>query len=251
MADPITAGLGAASLGSSVLGMFTSAQGTAIAQQGAQVEAAGAATQFQAAQIQEKGAAIAGQGAALEAAATAQSYTYKAGVATLNKQIMDRNAEYATAVGEVKAQQSGMATRFQIAQTRATQAASGLDINRGSAAAVRESEAEIGDFEQATIRSDSAREAYGYKVEGLNYEAESDLEKVSATNAISAGQIKVAGYKTQEAGFKVGEEQAKLAGIQAGLHGEAAGLQGTASLLGSAGTLSKTALTFIKGGVFS
>ncbi|HEX4500643.1 MAG TPA: hypothetical protein VH187_05635, partial [Scandinavium sp.] len=216
MTDPVAATLGIISLGSSIAGAQEAQKAIPIQQQGAELQAHGALVQA--------------QGAALEAQAQANMHTYRAAVAQLNKQFTDSNAAYATAVGDVKAQQRGMAAREQLGLTTVAQAASGLSVSGPSATRVRESEINLADFDEATIRSDAARQAYGYKIQGLNYQAESDLETASAQNAITAGQYRVAGYDTEAAGYKLQEE--------------AIGISGQASLLGSAGSISKSALGF-------
>src|SRR5882762_8001038 len=121
--------------------------------------------------------------------AAGSMYTYKAGVAKLNAQIARQNADYSRATGEVEAQQSGMQTRYQIGQTEATQAKSGLDVNRGSAELVRESEAEVGRENEAIIRSNAARRAYGYEVEAVKDESESQLDTMAASQSRQAGYL--------------------------------------------------------------
>lgn len=155
MADPaslsVTAGVGiAANVGGSILGAFGSEE----------------AGQAQAAQ-----------------------YKYQQGVALVNAQIAQQNASYATATGEVEAQQSGMATRAQIGATQAQQGASGLDVNRGSTVDVRASEADIGAENQAVTRSNAARAAYGFEVQGVQATAQAAVYGMQATQALTAGDI--------------------------------------------------------------
>jgi hypothetical protein len=119
--------------------------------------------------------------------AQANMYNYQAGIAMLNKQIAEQNARYAIASGEVEAQQSGMQTRYQIGASRAQQGASGLDVNRGSALAVRESEAEIGEQNQAIIRSNAQRTAYGFQTQAVQDQAQSQLYGMAAQQSIIAG----------------------------------------------------------------
>lgn len=121
--------------------------------------------------------------------AQASMYTYQAGVAQMNKTIADQNAAYALASGEVQAQQEGMKTRAEIGQTKATQGASGVDVNRGSSVDVRASEAEIGAENQALTRSNAARVAYGYQVEGAQATAQSNIDLMAASRSKTAGTI--------------------------------------------------------------
>src|SRR6266568_2570698 len=82
-----------------------------------------------------------------------QMYKYQAGVAKMNEDIAKQNAAWERQFGEVEAQQVGMAGRFKIGETKTIQSGSGLDVNRGSAVAVRESEQELTAYIEAQIRS--------------------------------------------------------------------------------------------------
>src|SRR5262245_10885336 len=104
-------------------------------------------------------------------------YDYQAGVALMNKQIAEQNAKYALYAGEVQAQQAGMKARYQIGEAKATQAASGLDVGSGSAAAVREGMYKIAQQDIGIIRTNAAKQAYGYQVEAASKQAEAELDK--------------------------------------------------------------------------
>lgn len=135
------------------------------------------------------GGGIAAYGAYQKGKSEKAAYTYQAQVAQNNKTIADRNASYALARGETEAQIAGMKTRAQIGQTTAVQAASGLDVNSGSALDVRKSESEIGSFNEMVIRSDAAKQAYGYEVEGVNQQAQADVSTAAGKQASTAGDI--------------------------------------------------------------
>lgn len=125
--------------------------------------------------------------------AKSDMYKYQAGVARINEQIAQQNADYARAAGEVEAQRSGMGTRFKIGQERVAQAASGIDAGRGSAVAVRASEQAIGQQDEAMIRANAARRAYGYQVEAVGKEAEARMAETSADAAKTEGYINAFG----------------------------------------------------------
>jgi hypothetical protein len=126
-------------------------------------------------------------GAKESAEATSNMYQYKAGVAQANAQIAAQNALQATQVGGVQAQLSGLKTKQQIGAITAAQAASGIDVNSGTAAKVRTSQLAAGQFEQGAIRSDAARKAYGFQVEAANKTAEAQLDIMGGKQAIVAG----------------------------------------------------------------
>jgi hypothetical protein len=138
------------------------------------------------------GSLLSAFGAGYQGQAQANMYNYQAGVAQLNKNINLQNADYERNVGEVEAQESGMQTRARVASTEAIQAGSGLDVNRGSAADVRASETEIGQQNEAIIRSNAARKAYGYDVEATQNDAQAQLDSIAAKTSQTSGALGMA-----------------------------------------------------------
>lgn len=120
-------------------------------------------------------------------------YDYQAGIAQMNAAVARQNAQYALYAGEVKAQQSGMKARFQIGQARADQGASGLDVNSGSAAQVREGMFKVAQQDQSIIRSNASKIAYGYQVDAASKEAEATLDRYAASTSRTAGTIAAVG----------------------------------------------------------
>lgn len=135
------------------------------------------------------GGATGALGSLISGDANQKMYQYQAAVAKMNQQIAKQNAGFALATGEVQAQQMGMKTRAVIGQTKADQGASGLDVNSGSTTKVRESEAEVGAEDAATIRSNAARKAYGYEVTAAQDEAQGKLDIMAGENAKTSGEI--------------------------------------------------------------
>jgi hypothetical protein len=153
-------------------------------------------------------------------------HKYQAGVAEQNRIIAKANANYARDVGEVEAQQSGMKSRYEVGEMIASQGASGLDVNKGTGTKVRESMIDIGYYNQALIRSNAAKKAYGYEVEATEHEAQADVYRYTA---------------------EMNEEQAKNALTAADFTMQALPLQqramqlaGTTESLGIAGSLVST-----------
>lgn len=139
------------------------------------------------------GAATSAMGAERSGAAAKARYTYQSGVAQINKQIAEQNADYAIKAGEVSAQRSGMETRAKVGATRVGEAASGLDINTGSKARVISSVEDVGEQNQAVIRSNAAKTAYNYQVQATGLDAESKLDLMAGDDAKQAGDIKAFG----------------------------------------------------------
>jgi hypothetical protein len=150
----------------------------------------------------------------------ANMYNYQAGIQNLNAQIAKQNADYAVASGEVQAQESGMQTRAQIGQTKAQQGAGGLAVGGGSNARVVTSEAEIGQENQAIIRSNAARTAYGYEVQGTQATAQAGLDTMAASNATTAADISAFGSILGTAGSVSSKW---LAGTTSGTFGGSSG----------------------------
>jgi len=153
MADPITitAGIGlAASAGGSILGAIGSAQ---------------------------------------KGQAEANMYQYQAGVAKVNEQIATQNAEWERAAGEVEAQQIGLKGRAEVGGARAQQGGSGFDVNSGSNLLVRESMKNITSENEAVSRANTAKRVYGYQVQGVQEEAQSNLDLMAAQQSKTAGTI--------------------------------------------------------------
>lgn len=126
------------------------------------------------------------------AQAGAKAYTYQAAVMRMNAQIAEKNARYATQVGESKAQISGMQTRAQIGETKAAQGASGLAVNKGSAVDVRASEADIGEHNEMTIRSNAAKQAYNFRVGEAGDIAQANIFDAAAKTTKTSGNISAA-----------------------------------------------------------
>ena len=131
-------------------------------------------------------------GAEKTASATQQSYNYQAGVAQINSTIDLQNAEYARSQGETQAMQFGLKAGQQQAQIKTTQAASGLDVNSGSAAAVQSSQQTLTAIDTAQIRANAAKTAYDYDVKSTQDLNQSTLDVMAGNNAITAGNFQAA-----------------------------------------------------------
>ena len=141
------------------------------------------------------GAASAGVGAvgaSQTADANAASYNYKSVVASNNAIIAKRNADAATAAGGVAAQTNDLKTKNMTATQLVTQASNGLDVGSGTNVNVRDSAANLGHLDTLTILNNVAKNAAGFKAQGMNFEAESALDIASGKNAKTTGDINVA-----------------------------------------------------------
>lgn len=117
----------------------------------------------------------------------------KAQIARNNAIIARQNASGALGAGEVRAEAQGLKNRAQQGAIKAGQAASGVDVNAGSAVDVRQSAAMLGAHDMMMIRSNAARQAYGYELEGLGQEQQSKLYRKGAKIAPWEGGFNAVG----------------------------------------------------------
>lgn len=139
-------------------------------------------------------------GAFQQGSATSQMFKYQSGIAQLNQQIALQNRDYALASGESQALQSGMRSRFQMGRIIANQGASNIDVGSGSSQDVQRSQLEIGQLDQATIRNNAARVAYGYSAEAATAGAQAGAYSAAAKNTMAAVPINVASSLISGAG---------------------------------------------------
>jgi len=135
------------------------------------------------------GGIVQGVGAKFSGEARGAAYRYKAGVALLNKQINEQNANWALESGDIKSMEEGLKAREEIGQTKAVQAASGIDVNTGSAAAVRDTQTKVAQFDQNVISWDASKTAWGFESKAATDLAESRLDLTSAETAEKAGTL--------------------------------------------------------------
>lgn len=130
------------------------------------------------------------QGQKYEAKANANAAKYNAAIASNNAIIARQNSELEARKGNAEVEAKQMETRARIGAIKASQGASGVDVNYGSAVDVRSSAAMSGQLSAINIRANAARRAYGYEAEADQYDAQSTLYKAQAVNEKNAGNIK-------------------------------------------------------------
>lgn len=135
------------------------------------------------------GSVLGAIGALTSGNANAAMYNYKAGMALINKQVADQNAQYAIESGGISAEERGLQGGQQIGATKVAQSGAGIDVNSGTAAVVRQNQTSAVGEDQAIIRWNASKKAYGQEVEAAQDTAESVLDTSAAANAKTAGQI--------------------------------------------------------------
>jgi hypothetical protein len=146
------------------------------------------------------GAVVSGIGSLFSGKANSQAYAYKAGVALLNKQINQQNANWALEEGDIKGEETGLRAGQEIARTKVMQAASGIDVNSGTSSAVRDTQTKVAQFDQNVISWDASKTAWGFESKAATDQAEANLDTMASSNATTAGEISAAGSFISGAG---------------------------------------------------
>lgn len=135
------------------------------------------------------GSAVNAYGQIQSSRAQAKADVFNANVAAQNAKIATQKQQWAGMEGVQDAAMSQMGTAAKIGATKANQGASGVEVGTGSNADVIASEREIGMLDAMTIRSNAARQAYGYATEAYSHRAQEALDRYAAKNTIKAGKI--------------------------------------------------------------
>lgn len=135
------------------------------------------------------GAGISAAGAIEQGRAAQANALYQAQVARNNAIIAGQNESWTQASGAAQEAAQGMKTRALVGRTKAAFGANNIDVNSGSANKTVAATEEMGDLDAMTIRSNTARAAYGYAVQGESDTAQSKLLTTEAPQLAEAGDI--------------------------------------------------------------
>lgn len=140
--------------------------------------------------------ALTATGAGLTANAQYQSGRMNQRIYEYDAKIADAQADDALARGRDLAGEKALQIKSTIATQRVRQAASGVDVSRGSALDVQANTAALGARDLAIIRNNAAREAWGYKVQSQDYllrgKVARETGKLNAVGSLVTGGGKVA-----------------------------------------------------------
>jgi len=145
---------------------------------------------------------LAGTGAATQAygqvkagkQAKAQGYANKdaaesqAQLADYNASVADLQALDAEQRGEEEANRYRQGVRALFGEQRTGLAASGVDVGSGSALDVQADATFLGELDALTIRTNAAREAWGYKVQAVDLRARARITRKEGVYAAAAGE---------------------------------------------------------------
>jgi hypothetical protein len=118
-------------------------------------------------------------------ASSAASY-YQAAVAAHNAQIAEQQADRALAAGTVETQAVGLKSAANLGAIKAEQAASGIDVNTGSAVDVQASARMLGKQAADQTMNNAQERAWGYRVQAQNEKAQAQLDMMTGKNQLDA-----------------------------------------------------------------
>lgn len=139
--------------------------------------------------MQAVGSIVGAYGQLESAKAGATSEFANAEIAENNAEIATQKAAWAGAEGVQQASNLQLKNRAQIGGIEANQGASGVEVGTGSNHDVVESAREVGMLDAMTIRSNAARQAYGYQVEAADDRVQANLMRKGAKATIKQGRI--------------------------------------------------------------
>lgn len=123
-------------------------------------------------------------------------------LANYNAQVAEMQAADAIERGRESEGRHRTSVRGLVGTQRAALAASGVDVNDGSALDIQADTAAMGEMDALTIRLNAAREAWGYRTQATDYRARGEIAK-NEGNMKAVGTILGAGatYAYNRYGF--------------------------------------------------
>ena len=119
-----------------------------------------------------------------------QAGEYNAKVAQNNSTIALQNATFAAQEGEQKAGAESMKSRAEVGAIEANQGASGVETGSQSSQDTITSERQKGELNALTVRSNAARQAYGYQTQAQGFQEQAALDKAQGNQALIGGFVK-------------------------------------------------------------
>lgn len=132
---------------------------------------------------------VGGVGQIEQASAQAAASKYSAQVAGINQKQALTNEQLASESGDIQADIQSRRTRALVGEEIANAGASGLDVRSGSNIDTQISSQIMGKVDALTVRSNAAREAYGYQTQADTFAGEKSLKEAEGKNAQTAGGI--------------------------------------------------------------
>lgn len=108
---------------------------------------------------------------------------YQNQMAQTNAKFAGLQAADAISRGDQAATIQGQKTQGLLADQRAGMAAQGIDLSSGSAAEVQKDSSAMGALDALTIRNNAFREAWGYQMQGANFQAQGAFASMAGNNS--------------------------------------------------------------------
>ena len=128
-------------------------------------------------------------GAGVEAAGALQEGNYKGQVARYNAIIADQNADYAIQAVTQQSAAASMKGAARGAAIKTSQAASGIDVNTGSAVDVQASDRMVAQLDAETVLNDAELQAYGYRTQKTNFIAQAQQAETAGIYEAASGLL--------------------------------------------------------------
>lgn len=133
----------------------------------------------------------AGQMQQAQAASSAAKYNQQ--VANMNATLSDRRAKDALERGAKEEQRKRQEVQQILGKQQAGMAANGVDLTFGSPLDTIVDTSVLGELDALTIRTNTARENYDYKVQAVNQRAGATMEGMKAKSALQGGYLSAMG----------------------------------------------------------
>jgi len=166
---------------------------------------------------EEKAARAQGDAEVRAAEAAARASESQAELAEYNAAIADIQARDTEVTGDQAAQRFRSRTKGLIGEQRAGIAAGNIDVGYGSAVDVQADAALLGELDALTVRTNAAREAWGFRVEAEDSRTRAGILKDEATETRKTGKFnQQAAYESGKAARSAGKWGAASTLIGAG-----------------------------------
>lgn len=99
-----------------------------------------------------------------------------------NQKIAGAQADAAKSEGDIQAGQTAEQTKMNVAQQRVSVAATGANVNSGSALALQSDTKWQGEQNQIMIRNNAWRQAWGYNVQAIDYGGQAGFAGIAGAN---------------------------------------------------------------------
>lgn len=137
--------------------------------------------------------------------ATAAANNYNAKVAEMNAEISDRRAKDALERGALEEQKKRRENQQILGKQQAAMAANGVDLTFGSPLDVLVDTAVLGELDALTIRTNTNREEYDYRLQAANQRAGAEMNRGAAKSALTGSYMGAAGTVLTGAGKAYGQ----------------------------------------------